>query len=1166
MSSGPLTRRTEPIPGYTLLERIGGGGFGEVYKCLAPGGIHKAIKFVHGDLEGAADEGKAAEQELKALKRVLQVRHPYILSIERYDIIEGRLLIVMELADRNLWDRYRECRTQGLHGIPRDELLRYMEETAEALDLMNSEHQLQHLDIKPQNIFLVHNHVKVADFGLAKDFEGGRATVTGGVTPVYAAPETFEGWISRYCDQYSLAIVYQELLTGVRPFNGTNNRMLMLQHIQQPPDLMALPEGDRAAIGRALAKKPDDRFPTCTDMLKALRVAALPATPVADRTPLPAGLVPPPMPSRIITPLPPPMPSAPVSLLRPPRPSDLPKHGPVATQLKPAAPATQLRPAYFQSVGVSQLPVAPVEKTGDGSLLPAVVIGIGKLGGLVLQRLRTALTERFGDPTAAPHLQLLAIDTDADDAQTLIADKAAPFDAKHLILAKLNRPSHYVRGVPGIESWMDQGLLYRLPRNPTTGGLRAFGRLALADHGRTVFTRIKSDLDSALDPTALAEADRATGLGLRSNRPRVYVVASPAGGTGGGMFLDLAYLARHALLQLGYAKPEVVGVLLLPPADRGRPLALANTYAALTELAYFSTPGTRYEFRYSSREPSIVDPEPPFARILALPLPAAADPAHQRQSAGLTAGLIFRELLAPLGRAADTARAEYAAEHPTPGVVCQTVGVYRFSWPRRRLQRRAALRLGESLLRVWMLKDATHVKAAVQTWLDEQWESRHLRPELIIERLQDVCATEIGQVPDAKFESLVGPLAERTVLGSKLDAWSVCHVLDDVFDLVGKPAASGEDAPAPALLENAVAGVAAELTAEYAATPAQFASHFTEQPGYRLPAAEEVVRQFAARTAQVVQTYEDLHKKLGKEAHECYARLFPLIGKLDTYATAAKQAGAASEVLDLLRAYPKKRYQAMVAKFVLNVYRSMVSEAPECLREVNFCRQRLSEVQTALEQAATADAAQGAALGPGRDLFPGGGATVDEAARNLVESLAPEELLELDTKVQYQVRRQFKAVSSYCVEASGQSAPMAELFARQCEEFLAPRLAEATAAEVFFQHYSDAQTAQRDLAAAFGDAEPELQPSKPNRDAEVCIFATPAGDFGDNLQVLAAEAMPDATLLPADSRDDVVVYRELRLLPLAELPQLGPTAREAYESLCGSETPPHARADIAWGG
>src|ERR1700761_5202053 len=91
----------EPIPGYKLIDRLGGGGFGEVWKAEAPGGLLKAIKVVYGDLTTTEPDGtRRAEQELKAMKRVQSVRHPYLLSLERYDIIEGRLLIVMELADR----------------------------------------------------------------------------------------------------------------------------------------------------------------------------------------------------------------------------------------------------------------------------------------------------------------------------------------------------------------------------------------------------------------------------------------------------------------------------------------------------------------------------------------------------------------------------------------------------------------------------------------------------------------------------------------------------------------------------------------------------------------------------------------------------------------------------------------------------------------------------------------------------------------------------------------------------------------------------------------------------------------------------------------------------------------------------------------------------------
>src|SRR5947209_8802248 len=268
-----LSPLAEPIPGYRLIERLGRGGFGEVWKCEAPGGMYKAIKLVYGSLDELGDEGKGAEQERKALDRIKQIRHPFLLSLERFDIIDGQLRIVMELADRSLWDRFRECRNQNLPGIPREELLRYLVEAAEALDMMNEEHNLQHLDVKPQNLFLIHNHVKVADFGLVKVFEGSIASVTGGVTPVYAAPETFDGRATRFSDQYSLGIVYQKLLTGVRPFNGNNTRQLVMQHLTAAPNLMPLPEADRAPVGRSLSKSELDRFASCAAFISALRDA-----------------------------------------------------------------------------------------------------------------------------------------------------------------------------------------------------------------------------------------------------------------------------------------------------------------------------------------------------------------------------------------------------------------------------------------------------------------------------------------------------------------------------------------------------------------------------------------------------------------------------------------------------------------------------------------------------------------------------------------------------------------------------------------------------------------------------------------------------------------------------------------------------------------------------
>ncbi len=260
----------EPLPGYVLLEPLGRGGYGEVWKCEAPGGLLKAIKFVASG-DGQTRDESLLRQEYEAFQQVKAIRHPFLLCLERVELVDGELVMVMGLADRHIGDRFNECLTQGLPGIPRDELLGYLREAAEALDVIGVQYGLQHLDVKPANLFLTAGHLQVGDYGLVSKLDGGtEGDKNRGLTPKYAAPEVLRGHVHTRSDQYSLALVYCELRTGAFPFTGRSAQQMMMQHVSVPPDLSALAEAERRPVGVALAKTPDDRYPSCRDFIDAV--------------------------------------------------------------------------------------------------------------------------------------------------------------------------------------------------------------------------------------------------------------------------------------------------------------------------------------------------------------------------------------------------------------------------------------------------------------------------------------------------------------------------------------------------------------------------------------------------------------------------------------------------------------------------------------------------------------------------------------------------------------------------------------------------------------------------------------------------------------------------------------------------------------------------------
>jgi formylglycine-generating enzyme required for sulfatase activity/serine/threonine protein kinase len=290
------------LPEYELVAFLGRGGFGEVWKARGPGGFQVALKIVRLGQP-------AGDTELRALELMKDVRHAHLLAVFGAWQRDGLLLMAMELADGTLLGRLRQAEGEGHTGIPRDELLEYLREAAKGLDFLNEcrvpvgggggTAGIQHKDVKPQNLLLVGGAVKVADFGLARVLEHTVTAASGGLTPSYAAPEFFNGRATRWSDQYSLAVAYCELRGGRLPYEGSALE-IMAGHVTRPPDLTMLPNGERATVARALAKKPEERWPSCRAFAEALaeagrlppappRPAPVPARPEREVTPARQG-------------------------------------------------------------------------------------------------------------------------------------------------------------------------------------------------------------------------------------------------------------------------------------------------------------------------------------------------------------------------------------------------------------------------------------------------------------------------------------------------------------------------------------------------------------------------------------------------------------------------------------------------------------------------------------------------------------------------------------------------------------------------------------------------------------------------------------------------------------------------------------------------------------
>jgi len=548
----------EPIEGYVLRERIGAGGYGEVWLADAPGGLQKAIKFVFGTID------ERAGNELRSLQRIRAVHHPFILSLERIEIVNNQLMVVTELADGSLLDRFNEFHNRGLIGIPRSRLLEYLRDTADALDFLCQKHDLQHLDVKPANLLLVADRVKVADFGLIKDIQNKSMSVMAGMTPTYAPPEMFDGRPGRFSDQYSLAIVYQELLTGTLPFNGRTTAQLASEHLHKAPNLDALPLLERPIIAKALAKKPSQRFSSCRELVDQLYRVQTQSESIPS-VKLEASNTPSKVPSTRHAP----------RAVQPAQKSD----GKPTVSWAGVASSTHNRQ-------VMELPAIKLPEATASTLAPSIFIGVGGTGAEVLTSLRSRLQASGLDLNQLSDVAWIQADTDEATLQRA-TDPTTIGRLSHddILFMPLRTAQQYRDRPQEAFTPLSRRWLYNVPRSRATEGVRPMGMLAFLDYSTVCYEYLKTSLSKLVLQQRESNCE---------NKPiRIYFVGSAHGGTGSVLAIELAFLVRRITAELDAAASIQAVLCVGEQSDfASTELASAAGVACLQEVAhYFRTNG-----------------------------------------------------------------------------------------------------------------------------------------------------------------------------------------------------------------------------------------------------------------------------------------------------------------------------------------------------------------------------------------------------------------------------------------------------------------------------------------------------------------------------------------------------------------------------------------------
>jgi serine/threonine-protein kinase len=263
---------------YKIVRELGRGAMGVVYHAIDPNiGRPVAIKTIQlGGGRKPEEQERLRERLFREARSAGMLSHPGIVTI--YDVEQqGELAyIAMEYVDGPTLDHLLSEQPP----VP-EKLFSILAQTAAALDYAHQK-GIVHRDIKPANIMIARDGTtKITDFGIAKITASDQLTMTGAIvgTPHYMSPEQVQGHaVDGRSDQFSLAVIAYEALTGEKPYSGEHLTTVVYKIVTEEPAALhrlnpSLGAAIEGAVAKALSKKPDARYRTCGEFVDALEKA-----------------------------------------------------------------------------------------------------------------------------------------------------------------------------------------------------------------------------------------------------------------------------------------------------------------------------------------------------------------------------------------------------------------------------------------------------------------------------------------------------------------------------------------------------------------------------------------------------------------------------------------------------------------------------------------------------------------------------------------------------------------------------------------------------------------------------------------------------------------------------------------------------------------------------